>query len=354
MIWENYIVDKDITIKEGMAIIGERRVSTLIVVDKTKKMIGTVTDGDFRRAILNRVSLSMKIYKISNKQPKFIKTNNNLDKNEIDKNEMEGIYVYPIVNDKKRLTGIFDCHNPTKKNELNFSNKVLILAGGLGTRLNNITKKIPKPLIKIGNKPILETSMRNIASYGFRNFYISVNYKKEKIISHLNNIKSFKGKIEYLKEDMPLGTIGPFGLMKDLKSSTIVINGDIITKVNFQNLLNFHNTNNADATICIKMIENSVPYGVLSTSGIRLKSFEEKPKKNVKINAGIYVFNPSVRKMVKKNSQMDLPDLIKKLLVNKMKVICFPIHEYWIDVGEISTLERANLEFNDLEFNFND
>ncbi len=353
MSWKKYLVNKDTSIGDSMKLMGERRVSTLIVVEENNEVIGTVTDGDFRRAILNQKSIMDKIEEISNPSPFVIKENEKLENSVIENNKIEGIFVYPVLNIKSQIIDIFDCldFSENKQTQL-LKNKVLILAGGEGKRLHPITKEIPKPLINIGGRPIMETSIRSIASYGFNDFIISVNYKKEKIISYFQNLKSFKGKISFLKEKQPLGTIGPFGQLDNLDCPTIVINGDIITKVNFASLLSFHEKNNADVTLCLKIIQNTIPYGVLATKDLNLLEFDEKPKANVQINAGIYVLNPKIKKIIGNNKKMDLPELVKKLLENKMKVICFPVHEYWIDVGEMSTLERANLEFNDLDFNF--
>lgn len=353
MNWKTYLIDINTSIEDAMRIMGERRVNTLIVIDSNKIFFGTITDGDFRRAILNQKPITEKISEISNTSSYILEENHSLSNTAIEKNKNEGIFVYPIVNKKSEVIDIFDSlRSKNTKEKQKLDNKVLILAGGEGKRLQPITKEVPKPLVKIGGRPIMETSIRSMASYGLHNFVISVNYKKEKIIDYFKDLKAFNGKISFLTEEKPLGTIGPFGQMEDLNSPTVVINGDIITKVDFTSLLNFHSKNNADATVCLKIIQNSLPYGVLSTKDLNLLEFNEKPKNNVQINAGIYVFNPNIKEVIGKNKRMDLPELVKKLIKNKMKVICFPIHEYWIDVGEISTLERANLEFNDLEFNF--
>ncbi len=353
MSWKKYLVSKSTSIADSMKLMGKLRISTLVVVNQNNEVFGTVTDGDFRRAILNKKSTMDNIEGISNINPVIIRRNEKIETSVIEKNKIEGIFVYPVLNEKSQVIDIFDCldFSNNKKNHL-LKNKVLVLAGGEGKRLHPITIDTPKPLIKIGGRPIMETSIRSMATYGLNDFIISVNYKKEKIISHFQNLDSFKGKISFLSEEQPLGTIGPFGQLDNLDLPTIVINGDIITKVDFTSLLSFHKKNNADVTICLKVIKNAIPYGVLSTDDLNLLKFDEKPKDDLQINAGIYVFNPEIRKIIGKNKKMDLPELINKLLENKMKVICFPIHEYWIDVGEMSTLERANLEFNNLNFNF--
>ena len=226
-----------------------------------------------------------------------------------------------------------------------YDNPVFLMAGGFGTRLHPLTKEMPKPLLKIGSKPILEMIIEQFISYGFHNFYISTHFKSEQIRNYFKNGEIHNITIQYLHEDKPLGTAGSLGLLPDNLPDLpiIVMNGDLLTKVDFINLLDFHYDHDSEATMCVREYAFQVPYGVVQIDNYNIKEIKEKPVHKFFVNAGIYVLNKTLINKLDGKSYLDMTDLLDKELINE-KVNAFPIHEYWLDIGKIEEYERANRE----------
>ena len=234
-----------------------------------------------------------------------------------------------------------DLRHPPLRN-----NPVVFMAGGRGSRLHPLTEVCPKPLLKVGDKPILETILDGFIEQGFRRFYISVNYRADMIIEYFGDGSNWNAEINYLRETIPLGTAGSLGLLTPRPELPIlVINGDILTKADYGQLLNFHLKNNMGATVCIKEQFYQIPYGVVTFSNNRLLQLDEKPIQKFFINAGIYILNPEVLNYISQGSCIDITDLIKILLESGHQIAVFPIREYWLDIGRINDFERANMEF---------
>ena len=220
------------------------------------------------------------------------------------------------------------------------------MAGGMGKRLLPLTKNIPKPMLKIGNKPILENLINDAKNFGFYNFKISVNYKKDKIINYFKNGQKFNCKIEYIEETKPLGTAGSLALLK-LKNNKLPIvmsNGDVLSNINYSELLDFHSLNKAFATVVVKQIEKTNSFGVVKTQGILFKNFIEKPIEKININTGIYVFDPKIVDFVPQK-KIDIPEILTKLNKRNKKIIIFPVHEEWSDLGIKKDLKNARKKF---------
>ena len=220
------------------------------------------------------------------------------------------------------------------------------MAGGFGTRLHPLTEKTPKPLLKIGDRPILETILEQFIDYGFHDFYISTHFKSELIKDYFKDGGLYGVNIHYIYEDVPLGTAGSLGLLPSSISDLpiIVMNGDILTKVNFEHLLDFHNSNKSDATVCVREYDFKVPYGVIeTTNGCSIKSINEKPIHKFFVNAGIYVINKDLIDKIDGKRYLDMTDFLEGV-INYNKVNAFPVHEYWLDIGHISEYKRANKE----------
>ena len=225
--------------------------------------------------------------------------------------------------------------NDYKSNE-KINNPVIIMAGGFGKRLRPYTNNCPKPMLEIGGKPMLEHIINNLKSQGFRKILISVNYLSENIISYFKTGKNFGVFIEYIKEEKPLGTIGSLGLFKDKsKKPVIIVNGDTLTNINLKEMLNFHLKNKSHATMAVKVMINSNPYGVVKSKGLIVESFEEKPVDKTYINAGVYIISNSVVSLIKKKSKIDAPKFLMHLKKKKKKVIIFPAHEDWNEIGTV-------------------
>ncbi len=225
-------------------------------------------------------------------------------------------------------------------------NLVVLMAGGLGSRLSPLTNECPKPLLKIGSKPILETILESFTETGFRKFYITVNYKAEMVEEYFGDGEKWGVEIHYIREEKSLGTAGALGLLPEKPVRPLIImNGDVLTKVNFGQLLDFHRQHQAQATMCVRDYDFQIPYGVAKMEKHRLTRIDEKPLQRYFVNAGIYVLDPEVLELIPKNDYYDMTDLFSKLMEYKCETAGFPLREYWIDVGRISDFERANGEF---------
>jgi NDP-sugar pyrophosphorylase family protein len=220
------------------------------------------------------------------------------------------------------------------------------MAGGLGSRLGELTASRPKPLLPVGEKPLLETILTEIARHGFESFYISVNYKADMILRHFGDGSKWGVQIKYLHEENRMGTAGALSLLSSKpKDPLLVVNGDVLTSVNFDRLLNFHHEHSATATMCIRQYDFQVPYGVVSVNNHTITRIDEKPLQHFFINAGIYMLNPEAIDLIPKNTAFDMPQVFDRVIEEKKTAIAFPIREYWLDIGHRSDFERANEEF---------
>ena len=235
-----------------------------------------------------------------------------------------------MLNTKKQ---VLDIYTKKKVESLNLDITMLIMAGGKGMRLRPLTNKIPKPMLLVNNRPLIENIIINAKKKGISNFIISINYLGKKIKEYLNNGEKLGVKIKYLNERKPLGTVGSLSLLKNFNKTIILSNADIISDIDYYEMLNYHNKKKSILTVSAKIIKNTINYGNLITKGSRISNIVEKPVKDLKINAGIYVINPKIKKFLKKNTYQDMTDLINLLLKQKCKVEIFPLHETWTDYG---------------------
>ena len=305
----------------------------IFVIDKNKKLLGSLTDGDLRRAILNNYTIKDKIKDIYNKKPIRCKSSTS----EI---EAENIMLsnkinhLPIIDNKKKIIG-FHSFASGIENKINTLIDFVIMAGGKGKRLKPFTNRCPKPMLKVYGKPILEIIINNAKKQGFKNFTISINYLGNIITNYFKNGKKFGVKIKYIKESKPLGTIGALGgYNKKLKSKNIILsNGDVITDINFNSLIKFHEANKSDATMAVYPYKLENPYGEVVTKDSKIIEISEKPVSVYYINAGIYIFKKSMLRYLKKNQKMDSVSFFKLLKKKNKKILAFAVHESWADIG---------------------
>jgi dTDP-glucose pyrophosphorylase len=338
--WKSTLIPADASIIDAINIIDRSAMQIGLVVDDQRKLLGVVTDGDIRRAILNKVSLDEPVKTIMAKEPISAHVN---DVRELLLRTMKqkNLRHLPILDDDGCVVGLETFFGLVKQES--FDNPVVIMAGGKGTRLRPLTEDCPKPLLCVGDKPILETILENFLSFGFRRFYFSVNYKAEMIQDHFGNGEKWGADISYIEEKQPLGTAGALSLLPERPTMPFfVMNGDLLTKVNFRHLLDFHTDHGANATMCVRQYQFQVPYGVVQTDGQKLLEVEEKPVHSFFVNAGIYVLNPAVLDVIPANTYYDMPELFEHLLKQGRKPTVFPIREYWLDIGQIGDYEQAN------------
>ena len=329
--WKKIIVYSDMSLGDVIKIIDKTALQIAIVLTKDKKLLGTVTDGDIRRAIIKGLNLKTKIDKIMNSNPLFAYRSTTKLKL-IDLMKKNSIKHIPIVDDKENVIEISSYSELIEIDEK--SNVVVIMAGGLGLRLRPLTENIPKPMLLLDDKPILEHIISNFIKEGFKYFYISVNYKSDVIKNYFKNGNDWGVSISYLEEKSELGTAGALSLLKSsLHESILVVNGDVVTNLSISNVLKFHNKQNSLATMVIKSLKFQLPFGIPTIKGDEILSIDEKPVKNIKVNAGIYVLSPSALEFLPED-KIDMTDFFKILVRNKKKVLAFQMNDKWVDIGE--------------------
>ena len=339
---DEVIVNINADIVEAIRILDSSALQIVLVVNEDGKLVGTVTDGDVRRALLRGISLEEPVEKIMNKQP--ITVDISAEREQV---------LFLLRHHSLKHVPVLDCGKVAGLHLLadflagpHNDNWVVLMAGGLGSRLGDITKNCPKPLLDVGGKPLLETIIENFRENGFSNFFLSVNYKAEMISSYFGDGSQWDICIQYLQENKKMGTAGALSLLPERPDKPfIVMNGDLLTKVNFQQLLDFHREHKAKATMCVREYRQQVPYGVVSVEEDQLVDIVEKPVEKYFVNGGIYVLEPEVLNFVPKDEYIDMPVVFEKLLQKGMKIAVFPIREYWLDIGQRGDLERAIGEY---------
>lgn len=341
--WKNALVSVKTPILKVIEIIDKSALGIALVVDENSRLLGTVTDGDVRRAILKGMELTNTVDHIMNENPTVALINDDRETilNHMRQKDLKQI---PILDNDGCVVNIEMVNDLIRSTER--ENWVVLMAGGLGKRLYPLTDECPKPLLKVGDKPILETILQNFIEYGFIRFYISVNYKAEMIEEYFGDGSKWGVEIRYLREKEQLGTAGALSLLPETpQQALLVMNGDLLTKANFGHLLDFHKEHHACATMCVREFKFQVPYGVVKIDKQRLIGIVEKPTQHFFVNAGVYVLNPEVLEFIPTNSFIDMPTLFEKLITQGKSTSVFPIREYWIDIGRMGDFERAKGEY---------
>jgi dTDP-glucose pyrophosphorylase len=344
--WEKVKVSPDTSIRDTLKVIDDGSIQIALVVDMKNHLLGTVTDGDIRRGMLKGISLDKAVNQVMNCNPITGSIFEYKDSFLL-KLKTKKLYHLPIVNDENQLVGLEMLEDLIETNQKD--NIVVLMAGGLGTRLMPLTENCPKPLLKVGNKPILETIIENFIESGFSKFYISVNYKSEMIQDYFGDGSNWGIDIQYLHEDKRMGTAGALSLLPNRPEKPfLVMNGDLLTKINFSLLLDFHHENKSQATMCVREYDIQIPYGVVRLDNQRLVSIDEKPIHRSFVSAGIYVLDPDALDFIPVDSFYDMPTLFERLISNNKNTSVFPIREYWCDIGRIDDFEKANSDFEEV------
>ena len=338
--WKKAIIREDKKIIDAIKNLNFSQLQISIIVDKKSNFLGTITDGDIRRSILNGFSLNDRIDKIINRNS-LVGNPEMTKENIIPLMKNNNVRHLPILK-KQKVVGLFLLNDYRDFNKKKIKTEFIIFAGGLGKRLHPLTKKIPKPMIKINGKPILEHIIIKAKDEGFTNFTLIVHHLKNVIKAYFGNGKKFGVSINYVEEKKPLGTAGGLGLLKKASKNFLVTNADMITRIKYKDILDFHTNKKADATICVKTFENKEEYGLVELGEENVLSFNEKPTTYKNVNCGIYVFRKSSLNVLKKskNEKIDMITFLKKLLEKKKKVKAYSIIEDWFDLGIKKKLNR--------------
>ena len=342
------------TIREALLKIDKNGKKSLIVIDKKNKLIGTISDGDIRRHILKNNSLNYKISKIYNKEPHYLFEKDANKKMIYKKFNTDDVLILPIINSKFILKKIITDDNLNTEVVIKKKTRIpaLIMAGGLGKRLDPFTRILPKPLIPINDKPIIEVIIKQFINNGFDKIYVSLNYKADLIVSVLNQIeKKFYKKISFVKEKKQLGTAGSINLIKNkIKDLLFVSNSDTLIDLPYQEVIKYHKLKDLDLTIISSIKNFTIQYGVstLNENGL-LKKITEKPSNDYLVNIGIYLINKKVINLLDKGKKIDFTDVIKMALDNNLRVGVFPVSDSsWQDIGDWSNYSknsRLNIDF---------
>tara|TARA_B100000035_G_C20954708_1_gene533633 strand:- start:127 stop:1164 length:1038 start_codon:yes stop_codon:yes gene_type:complete len=338
--FEDFLISPDKTIFLVIEKINRNKKQFVFVTDENRKLLGVITDGDLRRGMINGYKVEDQLSKIMNNNP--FKASINDNKTEIIRKMREKkIKQCPILDSDNSIISIQ--FEDSSNLIINQENLVVIMSGGRGSRLMPLTKDKPKPLIEINGKPILETIINKLVKFGYRKIILSVNYKSRLLEDYFGDGSKFGVQIDYIKEEKPLGTAGSLSLIKrNIDKPFIVMNSDLVTDLNYFDLLEYHKKTNSKATMCIKNIKFELPYGVIKTKDSKLIDIQEKPFHEHSINAGIYVLNPEILNFIPKDIFFDMTDLFNSLIDQKLEISTFPIFENWHDIGSIKDLEKIN------------
>ncbi len=337
-IWKSATLFVDATIEEAISNLDKVGIRIILVTNRDNTFVGTVSDGDIRRGLLKGMLLKDPIEPVVNVNALVVPPQ--MDRDMVMQlmlaNKVQQI---PIIGKDESITGLhlWDDVSVASPKE----NIMVIMAGGKGTRLNPHTVNCPKPMLEVEGKPMLKHIVERAQSEGFNNFFFAIHYLGEMIEAYFGTGEKFDISVGYIKEETPLGTAGALSLLEPQSTLPFVVtNGDVITDVSYRGILDFHNRHKADATMAVRVYEWQHPFGVVETDGIEITGFDEKPVIKNYINAGVYVLEPGCLGLLQKNQVCDMPELFERLKNAGKKVLAYPMHEPWLDVGRPEDLDK--------------
>ncbi len=341
--WSQLLVGPDTPIIEVIKTLDRTAAQICLVVDGDGRLLGTITDGDIRRGILRGQRLEEAATAVMNARP-MVATPATPPQDRLALIRARRLRHLPVVDDRGILIGI-ETEDELLAGEA-LPNWAVLMVGGLGERLRPLTAITPKPLLPVGGRPLLETILLQLAASGFRRVFLAVNYMAEKFEEAFGDGTRLGMDIRYLREDGKMGTAGALGHLPERPDAPLVVmNGDVLTAVNYRALLDFHTEHAATATMCVREYDIEVPYGVVEVENSRVRGLQEKPVLTHFINAGIYVLDPSVLERLKPGHPCDMPSLLERVMADGGPVVAFPIREYWLDIGRLDDFTKANGDY---------
>lgn len=339
-------------VQDAIARMDANKTGIVLVVNADGQLRSTITDGDIRRAMMATFDLNapvntLMVQKSGTPYAKPIVGRETDDKATLLKLlDDHNVLHLPILDGDDRVVGLvtrdeFETQDPQLE--------AVVMAGGAGTRLQPLTNDTPKPMLPVGDRPLLEIIVERLRDSGVRRVYLTTHHNEEKIRRHFGNGEAFGVEIVYINEDRPLGTAGALALMEQPASTMLVINGDILTGLDVRRILSFHREQHADLTVAVRQYDIQVPYGVVDCEGASVRKLTEKPVVNFYVNAGIYLLEPTVYRFIPEGEPFDMTDLIQRLLDAGCPVCSFPIREYWLDIGQHSDYEKAQEHMKEIE-----
>jgi dTDP-glucose pyrophosphorylase/CBS domain-containing protein len=312
----------------------------LLLANADRRLIGVITDGDVRRHILAGGSLAVSCESIASRHPRV--ANRGMTTSELldlmGGSRDDTVDHLPVLTDDGIVVGLVLRRDLVAADD---TFTAVIMAGGYGKRLMPLTTDIPKPLLPVGDRPLMERTIERLRRAGIRRVNVATHYLSDKITDHFGDGREFGVEMRYVTEDRPLGTAGALRLMEAPTGPFLVVNGDILTGVNYQDMLAYHRENGAIATVGVRKYDVEVPYGVIDCSGVAVSALREKPVQQFLVNAGMYLLDPAAVAYIPVDERFDMTDLIQRLLAEGRKVVAFPVVEYWLDIGKPADYERA-------------
>lgn len=338
---KDHIISIETKIKEALIQLNDLNLDNILfVVDSNNKLVGSLTDGDIRRALIKGVEIESSVEEVIQKEPKYIiKGQNNLNK--IIELREGNFKIIPVVDSDFKIINVINFRN--LKSYLPVD--AVIMSGGRGQRLQPLTDSIPKPLLKVGGKAIIEHNLDRLAIFGIDDFWISLRYLGEQIESHLGNGDEKNVNIEYIWESEPLGTIGAVSRINNFQHDYVLVtNSDLLTNIDYEKFFLEFLNNDADLAVLTIPYQINIPYAVLETKNGIVKSLKEKPTYTYYSNGGIYLIKKNVLKLIPKNTFYNSTDLMESLISKNYKVISYPFSGYWLDIGKHEDFERAQTD----------
>jgi len=341
--WQSVIIKCDTSLREAISKINTSALQVALVLSPDQTLAGVLTDGDIRRALLAGKNLQTSVLEVMNPHPIVAPVSMTQSKM-LSLMRRHVLHQLPLIGENNQVVGLVTLDDLI--GAINRPNWVVLMAGGLGTRLHPLTKDCPKPLLTVGGKPILEIIIESFIEQGFNQIFLSVNYKAEMIEDYFGDGAQWGANLTYLYEKERLGTAGALSLLPDMPYHPIlVMNGDILTRTRFDNLLQFHESEGAVATMAVRQYDYQVPYGVVCVDGSKIQAIEEKPVQSFFVNAGIYALSPTALEYLPKNTFFDMPTLFDRLIAANHSTSAYPLREYWLDIGRLDEFERAQHEW---------
>ena len=351
---DDILVSPGDSIRTAMAKINQGFVGLALVVDDALRLVGTISDGDARRAILAGLPLETPLEVLLSQkdgtpqQHPVIAREGAGDEELLRLMRQHRVDQVPMIDAAGCVVGLTTIDQFVPEGPLPI--QAVIMAGGFGKRLRPQTDTMPKPMLPVGGRPLLERAIDGLRQAGVRDIHVTTHYLPEKITDHFGDGERFGVRLRYVAEDQPLGTAGSLGLVGESDEPLLVLNGDILTNVDFRALLSFHRAQQADLTVAVRQYDVKVPYGVVEATGGRVTSLREKPQLGFLVNAGIYLLEPSARGFIPERGRYDMTDLIERLLAEGRPVASFPIVEYWLDVGQADDYRQAQQDVRNMRW----
>lgn len=342
---QSLFISPDRTIRAAMECVDRGACGIALVVDQERHLLGTITDGDVRRAILAGKDLGLPISellanKIGTRYPRPVTAQLGVTRETLLELLRQNVLrQIPILDDGGKVVDLVMLDDLIPAQSLPL--QAVIMAGGLGTRLRPLTEDLPKPMLPVGGKPLMELLIDQLRQVGIRRVNVATHYKSEKITDHFGDGSSFGVEINYISEDRPLGTGGALGLMDAPTEPILVINGDLVTRVDFRAMLAYHQEHHALMTVAVKQYDIRVPFGVIECKDARVCGLREKPQMHLLVNAGVYLLEPTAYDFIPTGEHFNMTDLIQRLLDSDRIVVSFPVIEYWLDIGQLADYEQA-------------